>query len=197
MPKKTFLLILFLITATVGLVFLAVYQQKPEEEPEIPAKQEVNADSTLSFGEAVLEGTVYSAPVIINSGTNELTGVQLELIYNPNEINSVKIEEGDYFKNQVILLKEVNQQAGRATLAVGIQPGGDAVTGEGRVAVLSFVPKTGVTKTTVKFLNKTQIAAKDVRKSVLKTSIDGKFTIEPVINNQAPSLPQSTTPSGI
>jgi len=192
MPRKTLLLILFLIAVTIGLVLLSVSQQKPETEPQTPAKEIVNADSTLSFGEAVIENGSYFTPVLIDSGTNKLTGAQLELIFDPNEVTNVKIEEGNYFKNQIVLLNDVNEKTGRITFAVGVQPEESPSMGSGTVAVVAFTPKPGVDKVNIKFMDKTQVAAKDIRITVLKAATDAKFAIEA---QQPATTIKSSTPS--
>ena len=121
---------------------------------------------------------LYSLPVIIQTGKNLVTGVQLELSFDPKIITNVSIQQGTFFSKPVILLNNIDIEAGRISYALGISPEESGKKGEDIVATLTF--KTNVstpTATTISFLPKTLATAESIEQSVLKSTREAQFIV--------------------
>lgn len=180
MPKRTLALIIFLVAATIGLVLLSVYNKPsgPGEVVKTPTTP-TYAQTTITLSnpvESSKSGT-YQSNVEVNTGSNKVTAVQLELSYNPDELLNVDIVSGTFFTDPVVLLKRVDEVTGRISLAIGIQPNGTAVNGTGTVASITFKPNTGVVSSSINFIDKTQVSAESELKSVLKSTTGVTFNV--------------------
>lgn len=180
MPKRTLTLIIFLVVATVGLVVLSVYN-KPKESGETvkTPTAPTYAQTTITLSNPVESSTsgMYETNVEISTGSNKTTAVQLELSYNPKELLNVEITPGEFFTDPVVLLRKVDEVTGRISLAIGIEPVGEAVSGTGIVASISFELNSGITSSSINFIDKTQVSAESELKSVLKSATGVTFNL--------------------
>lgn len=180
MSKKTLLLIVLLVLATVTLIAAAV---SPSKQPQTSTSPVITKPSPVSPAQTTLalspspvvveKGASSSAVnVVIDTKENRATAVQLELTYNPKAVDIVDVAPGTFFSNPVVLLKTIDRTAGRVSYALGIAPTGVAQQGEGVVATLMVRPVQGatITQTQVSFLPKTLVTAEGVTTSVLKSS---------------------------
>lgn len=176
MSKRTLFLIFALFLITSVLLIMALYKPnpKPSSTQLIPTPKEEIAQTILSFGQPVATSSSsinlnYSLPINIATGTNKVTAVQLELQYDPKVLINVAVTPGVFFKNQVILLNQIDVKTGRITYAFGINPGEQGVDGQGTAATLTFEAKAGTPQQTViLFLPKTLVTAENTDRSVLK-----------------------------
>lgn len=184
--NKTPLLIIFLVIATVLLVALAMAPTgSPLPTPKLGEQKEEVADTTLSFSELYQDdesadasgaAQVSLSDVLIDTGKNKVTGVQLEIKYNPALLGSVDIVAGDFLQNPAVLLKRIDTEEGIISFALGTE--GDGLSGAGTVATITFVPRAGVRgETALEFLSKTSVVAEDVDKTVLKEMNGLEFTL--------------------
>lgn len=181
MSKRTFLLILGLLTITVVLVVIAVSPKKTEITStvnNIPNKiQEIktiaNRQTTLSFSPNPLTATTSpsSLDILIDTGNNETTGVQLELNYDPKIIEVIDIKPAAFYQSPIVLLKKIDSAKGGVSFALGVSSINEVKKGKGIVATITFnvLDKTK-NKTSVVFLPETIVTAVGEEKSVLKTS---------------------------
>ncbi len=200
MPRRTIALIIVLVVITAGLVLLSVSNLKGPSSPEItPGKQQV-ADYTkttlaISPTATKVAGTsLFEVPVIIES-ENKVSAVQLELTYDPKALSGVDVVAGDYFKNPTVLLKKIDEKTGRITYAIALGLGQDTVTGSGTVAIIRFSLNPGFRTTQLNFLPKTQVAAIDQRRSVLKSSTSAVINLEALSTSEesTTTVPSATT----
>lgn len=181
-PIKTFLLILILALITVGLVTLALLPKKTAPTPAPIAKITPNpVQTTLTISSTpVAEATpsAYKTDVIVNTGQNNITSVQLELVFDPKVLTKVDIQPGSFFINPVVALKNIDIETGRITYVISPADGA-GVLGQGILAKISFsvVPEKKGVPTTIDFLPKTQVNAEETTESVLKLSVGAKFTL--------------------
>lgn len=195
-PIKTLLLIIVLALITISLVALALLPKKPAPTPTPVAKITPNPiQTTLTISSTPVAGSTpsaYKTDVIVNTGQNNITSVQLELSYDPKVLTNVDIETGSFFINPVIALKTIDKVNGRITYA--ISPADEiGVLGQGILAKISFKTLKKNVSTTIDFLPKTQVNAEETTQSVLKSSVGAKFTLGTI-----PTLIVSptATPSG-
>ncbi len=118
--------------------------------------------------------------VILDTGNNKVTDVQLELIFDPNIIANITIQPGSFFGTNTPLLNAIDQKRGRISFAIGTTPSQAAKKGKGAVARIIFVPASRqITETKISFLPKTVVLAEDKSGSVLKGSTDAKILLFP------------------
>ncbi len=173
MPKKTLILILLLVVATVGLLALALL---PNVKPPLGTKPTVTpaltyAQTTLSLSTPVTTAlNSYSTNVLISSGSNKTTAIQLEISYDPKVLTNVAIQPGTFFTTPAVLLKKIDTVSGRISYALGISPSQKPTGGNGTVATITFstVPGTTVTQTPINFELKTAATAIGYAQSVIK-----------------------------
>jgi len=194
MPKRTLMLILLLVLVTVGLLAIALLpalKSPVVTKPAIPTL--AYAQTTLSFSTPTkLATNSYSVNVLISSGNNKTTAVQLEISYNPKVLTNVDIKTGPFFTTPVVLLKKIDAVNGRISYALGINPTQKPTNGNGVVATITFstVVGTTATQTPINFDLKTAATAVGYAQSVIKQTTGVLFQFGPSI---APS--QANSPS--
>ncbi|MBI2442295.1 MAG: hypothetical protein HYV40_00110 [Candidatus Levybacteria bacterium] len=185
MPTKTLTLIGGLIVLTIVLLFVATRQGTKQPTPPQPQPSLAPAASptptppaytTLQLSpnpvsiEAGGKGTVQ---VLIDTHENTITGVQLELSYDPKALTNVVITPGAFFQNPLIIPQwnKVDQATGRISHAQVLTPAQAGVQGKGIVATITFTRATGTpsAQTTLEFLPKTAVTQSGISPSVLKS----------------------------
>jgi hypothetical protein len=193
MSKRTLFLIFALFLITFTLLMMVVYQpQAPKTTPAVVVKEPV-AQTILSFGVpeiATASSTTttlnYSLPVNISTGKNKVSAVQLEMQYDPLLLTNVKITADTFFTKPVVLIDQIDTKTGRISYAFGIGPTDQGITGNSKVATLTFSTKADIPeKTAIIFLPKTLVTAEGVAESVLKETKVGQFTVG--ISDSTPS----------
>lgn len=183
--KKTYLLIIVLILIASGLLAIALLP-KPNLQTGVVQKQTPKpAQTTLTISSSPVvdsKTTKYMTAITIDTGTNKVTAVQLELSYNPNDITNVDIVPGSFFSNPNILLKKIDPANGRITYALGIPLGQKGVSGKGVLASLQFsaFPSTQSAMITINFEPKTSVSAEGYAQSVIKSLTSSLFTLRPI-----------------
>jgi hypothetical protein len=184
MSRKTLILILLLVLVTVGLLVIALIPAvkspvvtKLTTPPALPYAQTKLSLSTP----AKLAVNSYSTDVIISSGNNKTTAVQLEISYDPKVLTNVDIKTGSFFTTPVVLLKKIDTVNGRLSYALGINPTQKATSGNGTVATITFstAANTTATQTPINFEPKTAATAVGYAQSVLKQTTGVLFSFSP------------------
>lgn len=165
--NRTLLLILVLLISVAGLLALS-FQSRPK-----PAANQtvVVAETSLSLTTPTASTSgILTSNVLINTRTNKIDAVQLELSYNPQDIGNVDIKAGTFMKSPSELFKKVDPDTGRVSYALGTGLGQKGTSGSGVVAVLSFTKLKTFGTTSIDFLPKSLVSSQDVAQSVLKTA---------------------------
>lgn len=172
MSKRTLALIIVLIIVTSILVALAVTPQKPSAPLTVAPTPTPAAQTALTFSPNPLTIASASATVdvLVDTQTNGVTAVQLELSYDPKVITSIDIKPGSFFSNPAELLKTIDAKEGKISYALGILPSDVAKKGQGIVATITLRTTLAVGQPTqISFLPKTLVTASGITSSVLKT----------------------------
>lgn len=201
MSRRTLALISVLIVITAFLLVLALTPQKPtapyttmaRPTPILAQTSLMLIPSALAVSTSTPSATV---DVVIDSGNNKVTAVQLELSYDPKVISQVDIATPSagtsFFDNPVTLLKTIDTVKGTISYAIGIQPTGTAKKGKGTVAIISFRPIGSAPQTTsIIFLPKTLVTAEGISISVLKESLG--TTISLISSFSPPTQPATNS----
>jgi hypothetical protein len=184
MPRRTLVLILLLVVVTIGLLAIALIIPNVKS-PLIPkpAPAALNYLQTkLSFSTPISLGVnSYSSDVIIFSGSNKITAVQLEIAYDPKVLTNVDIKPGTFLTSPVVLLKKIDTVNGRVSYALGINPSQKPTSGSGTVAILTFSTLPGITatQTAINFDPKTDATAVGYAQPVLKQTTGVLFQFGP------------------
>lgn len=205
MSRRTIILIIVLVAITGVLLAIALTQKKapsPSITKPTPQAQVPYAHTTLEISSnpiavSTASGTskTFSADVTINTETDKVTAVQLELSFDPKAISNVEVKPGTFFTKPAELIKKVNSKDGTVSYALGINPGENGVSGTGVVAIISYteIGQTG-TYTQINFLPKTLVSAEGNDKSVLKKSIGSLIMIGGSKNNNStPTVKPATS----
>lgn len=185
MPTKTTILIIVLSVITGLLIFLAL-----STDNDVPGKLfnlQVNQNTkvqptvspfaTLSFVPSTLnipESTTATQSVNIEVDTKgmKISGVQIELSYDPLAISNVKLTPSNeiFGPNSFTLINSVNPTEGRISYAVGISPDDSEKTGKGIVATLTFQTNIFAASpaTQITFLPQSSVTTLATSRSVLK-----------------------------
>lgn len=189
MSGKTTVLIIFLVIVTVGLTYVALSPKKPSTNSTLqptstqganPTEVVSNARSILYFSPdpvtAAGSGTI---DINIDTGGNNVTGVQLELLYEPTFLSDVEITPADFFDNSTVLINKIDEKLGRVSYALVIPPSGKAKIGQGTVAKLSFnTVKNAKGQTAIKFVPRSLVTAEGEIKSVLKSTTNATIILQ-------------------
>lgn len=184
MSKQTLALIAILAVLSSILVVLA-FSPKTQQPSAVtttnttpsPSSKAPASEAVLTLSPNPLVLTVGSnvpstISVDIDSGSHDITAVQLELSYDPKMLTITDIVPADFIANPLVLLKRIDDPNGRATFAFGIQPTASGKKGKGAVAKITVLGKgTGGQSTSVTLLPKTLVTATGVEKSVLKEAL--------------------------
>ncbi len=174
--NQTPLLITLLTVLTGFLVIIAIAPKRPSVVPPPAEKKQIvtPAHTVLSFENASSSsGAFQSVNIVADSSDNKVTGVQIELAFDPTLVSNVSITPGIFIKNPVELLKKVDYTAGRITYVLGVPIGGAGVQGKGVVAILNYTEASAKGKVVeIKFLPKSLVAIEGFSGTALKSTSD-------------------------
>lgn len=171
MSKRTIILIALLIIVSGALLYTAAYQghKQTEQISQPMVTPVINAHTILSLSPST--NTTNSVDVTMNTMGDNVTAVQAEIVYDPAKLKNVKITQGSFFTNPIVLFNQIDPKTGRISYAIGIQPMDQPKKGSGTVATISYDLVPGAKgPITLTFLPKTKVTAEGVAQSVLKTA---------------------------
>ena len=192
MSRPTLILVILLFLIAGGLLALALnksfYNPKDLSQP-VPSVIPVTAQTSLLLGNLDVASPssypkTYSLPILINTGTNKVTAVQLELAFDPNILTSVNITPSTFFKNPNVIINKINSDTGRISYALTASNAAAAESdsaaaktasesakkGEDTLAILTFNAGTPLASSTITFLPRTFVTAEGLESSALKST---------------------------
>lgn len=198
MSKSTIALIIFLSIITAILLVIAFTTQstpKPAAAPTatptitpfpahtqlwfIPSSPSSPSGAPIISPAPLQKGGTYAADVHVNTDVNTISGVQMEVAYDPKVITNVKVTPGTFFTNPNVIINRINTTDGRISYAIALQPGGTPQQGQGVVAIVHYtvLPTATATTTTLSFLPKSFVSVEGTSDTALQTSSDITFKI--------------------
>ena len=87
----------------------------------------------------------YTFPIYIKSGTNQVSGVQLKMSYDPKIFTNVFLGQRGFLGHGNVLINKTDPIKGTLNYAIGISPNSDPATEDGIFADLHFTLKPNVT----------------------------------------------------
>lgn len=201
MSKKTLALIIVLFLITCTLLYFAIrippYSKNQQSIVPTPTPKTADAHTILSMSPAQASESSsiaqHTLAVSMDTGSNAVSSVQLELAYDPQALINVVVTPGSFFTQPNTLINNVDTTDGRISYAIAQQIGVKGKTGKGIVAYISFDVASGFTgsSTTLTFLPKSAIAADRQLFSVLKKATNYTLTITPTPTSAA--VPQQVS----
>lgn len=171
-PKSTLSLIAVLGIITVALLYIALSQTTKTPQQSVTNTPTV----TTSPAHTMLFLTLAPPSLVtvhMDTGSNTVTAVQLELAYDPNVLTNVTVTKGTFFDQSVELFNKVDARNGRISYAIAIPPTGQPKKGQGIIATISYQRVLGATQqTSISFLPKSKVTEEGVNPSVLQSTTD-------------------------
>ena len=203
MPTRTAILIAVLALVTGILVYLAVTSQSARRAPTtqniVSTEKPVEKTAQVFFNpqNVDLSSSVASAStvdVMVDSGGAAISGVQVELQYDPKALASVSItpavDVASFFgTSSTVLFNEVKKDTGRISYAIAIGQGQAAKSGIGKIGMLTFQKAYGAPGTTiVTFLDKTLVTVLGANQSALKSTMPLNIVLSQTPSGTIPSV---------
>lgn len=202
MPARTTFFIIILTLIATGLVIYSLLAESRKTPTVIvttpsptPLEQNVTKDATLSFNPPLLTMKAASSSatteIVLDGTTHPVTGVQIELSYDPKIITNLQIASSSSSlwstPDVNVLVKDVDPTLGRATYIAGINPSANPISGVGSVISLSFRVNYALLQngTEIKILDRSVVTQQDSKESILGEV--GNLIIKPLVNTTIPS----------
>jgi hypothetical protein len=184
-PKKNLVIIAILVLITIVLLIASLFpknQVKQKTTSAIPTPTlapYVKSSLSLSSPNQNSSGK-YSSNVEIATAGNQVTGVEIDLSFDPKVLTDVAITPGTFFTNPNTILKKIDPAKGLVTYTLFADAKQKSVYGKGTVAVLSFsiIPGVKTASSRINVLPATEAIAIGQFQSVLKTATGTTFSIK-------------------
>lgn len=174
MSKKTIALILSLVAITVILFLMTVSVKNSVNKPvpKVPAIPVLQTYLVMNPGTTTLpangKGTI---AIVMDTRTNEVNAVQLDISYDPKILTNIAIEPSGYFTGGEILLNKIDKKNARIILFMGVPHNQPSFKGKSTIATISFTVLPTLNKnvrTYLAFTPRTIVSAKGINISVIK-----------------------------
>lgn len=196
--NKTLILVVGLIILTIILLIITLTVKRgslPSFSNDDAAKMADIAHTTVTVsGDAQVASAAgtYQTDVMIEPNGNKITGIQLDLSYDPKVITVTDITPGPFFPKPTVLDKVIDTATGKVTLTVATSFGADPVTENGTVAVLSF-KKIGEGNVVINVLPSTLVTDSRYSQSVLNTSVSADIETLPSLGSSNSAVPTTAS----
>ena len=190
MKKRVLIISIFLIFISLFTILLIVgvrksplLKESPRPSP-IFQKPAISPKATTSLslspkGSIKYLDEMFPIEILIDTGKNVVSGVELYLSFDPEKLKVERVEPGSFFENPNILLNEADQKEGKISFALGTF---SPKSGVGSLATLTFrvIGTTPETQPTiVSFMDKTKVAEVGETESVLAKTEEARCVLLP------------------
>lgn len=181
-PKKKYIMyvtgvVLFLVGVVVGIG--VERQKKTQTNALVDTRQNVTPGAedhvwttlVVDGATASVSDTTVSVPILIDTGENTVSAVELHVAADPSTVTGLKVSSGSFFSSPTVLEDKVGDTPGTYIFTIGSLP---PRQGSGVVALVSWTKPAGATgAVTVRLAEQTQVAAVGESGTVLKQVTDG------------------------
>lgn len=195
--NKTLLLVIGLIILTVILLAVSLTIKRgslPSLTRDDSENMENIAHTTVTVSDDVQVASAagaYQTDILVEPNGNRVTGIQLDLSYDPKVITVVDITPGPFFPNPTVLDKVIDAATGKVTITIATAMGADAITENGSVATLTF-RKVGEGNVVIDILPSTLVTDSRYSQSVLDGSVSADIETLPNIGSSNTSAVPTT-----
>lgn len=173
--NRTLLLILLLIVSAAGLLALSLNLNKPASP--VPTPVSIAQTTLEMFPPVASTSGLLNSDIRVNTSSNAVSAVQVELSYDPKALGNVDITTGTFFKTPLELFKKIDTVNGRVSYAVGVGLREKGMSGRDVVATLSFTKLKTIGSTSISFLPKSLVTSEGISQSVLKSATGTTFDL--------------------
>ena len=152
MPKRTSLLILLLAVATLVLIFVIVVSPSQLSAPNSNKDTSENTTAIKKTAQLVFApdtvditasnaAATQSVDLLVASGNNSISGVQVELQYDTDAISDVELTpalESSFGQDASVLFNDLDKKNGKISYAIAINPNSKPRQGLGKIATIKF-----------------------------------------------------------
>src|SRR3989344_7865252 len=197
MSKSTLILIIVLFLIAGGLLVLALNKSiysniniNQSPTPTVAIEKTFAPDTSLLFGNLEIASTssypkTYLLPILINTGTNKVTAVQLELAFDPAILTNVNITPSVFFKNPNVVINKINYDIGKISYALSASESASPVHAternkqeNGALAILTFESEISSVSSAITFLPRTFVTAEGLENSALKSTNSAELLLQ-------------------
>ena len=178
LSRKTLALISSLIIVLIALFVLSfsATNQVNKSAPSIPQPTPTPIAQTvikMSPNPVVLTNGKGSVEVNMDTNENEISAVQLEILYDPQALSNVAIKLGTFFSSTVPYWNKIDKEKGIISYSLVILPNEAQLKGSGTVAVIEFQknPSSSIASTELEILPRTIVVTSGNSSSVLNQAI--------------------------
>jgi hypothetical protein len=184
LPKRNLIVIAILVVITIILLTFSLFQPAPAVKqsvliPTPTLAPYVQSGLSLTVPQKNSNGNYFSN-VEISTAENQVTGVQIDLSYDPKILTNVEIATGTFFTNPTVLLKKIDTVKGIVSYTLFADQNPKSASGKGTVATLTFsvIPGTKTAFTKINFLPTTEAVGLGQFESVLKQTTGTNLTVK-------------------
>ena len=163
--------VIFIVVTVITYALLQVNNIVPEPTVAPPPMNPAQANTVPVDTSLSLQKSNASVVVMIDTGVDNVSGVQLAISYDPKVLTNVTITPGTFFTNPIELQNTVDAAKGTIDYALAIQPNQTTARGQGAVATISYQMVPGATGSTkLSFRPETKVTSLGANISVLKST---------------------------
>lgn len=160
------------------LIGKSVPEQTVESENHRVSVSSAAAQTRLFFTPSyrqIAGGRTFDIPIHIDTASNNVNLIQLELWYNPNDITILGIRPGSFLTNPTVILSEVDSISGAVQYALKIPDTDPPQAGSGDIAILTLIPTENASPgatTQISFRKKSSVRGPSQEQTLLQSTED-------------------------
>jgi len=197
--NKTWVLIIILVILTGILLAISFFSNKIRPTAEVSPTVTFQPEKETAFTTLRISGEpristisgVFELDVIIDTNKNEVTMTQLEFAYDPDLLRIFDILPGSFLENPNEIQKNIDEENGRISYWLGVNPNERWVQGNGILATIIFT-KLGTQSAQIDFTPKSSVNAFGIDSSVLMNTVPGFIYDLPTMTPAPTRLPTSS-----
>ena len=154
---KKFVIVLVIILVMLGGVGVGVYLVQQSTK----LKSEAAPSTTLSFSASTLTPLVGDEIIVtssVNTGENNIVGVEMYIDYDPAKLNLTRVTKGTFFITSQEIGPTIDNTLGSVSFTSLIPPQSSLGQGQGSVAILYFTAKASGS-TTISYNSNSKVGA--------------------------------------
>jgi hypothetical protein len=138
MSIKKALIGIGLILLSYILFVLLFSKQSSSPSSDIFEKSQKETTILLSPNPITLTSNEGKVDIIVDTGSNQINFVQVQIFYDPKRLSNIKIAQGPFMQKAQILNSYINSQTGTITYILNLPKKEKSIQGTGSIATITF-----------------------------------------------------------
>ena len=165
-----------ILIASCFIFFFFSWEKQATIIPAIPERSQAQTTLSLLPNPLLISGQSGKINISIDTGANQIRFVQIQLIYDPQQLSHIKIVQGSFMQKATVLNTFINTDLGSITYIVALPKKEKAVTGNGVVASITFDTDLKQAQSTLVTFSKNTLVTNDTNpESILKKTTNTKI----------------------